>query len=91
MLARAAAAARALSATRAVEGGPREARGLATESMFAEILNSRFKPGWKDADLQRLMTWNTKHHVKDGISDVRYFVSPDRTRFVMMVGYRDRA
>jgi len=59
--------------------------------MFAEILNARFKPGWKDADLQRLIAWNTEHHAKDGISDVRYFVSEDRTRFVMMIGYRDRA
>ena len=85
------AAARALSATRAVEGGPRRARGLACESMYAEILNARLRPGWKDADLQRLMAWNTEHHIKDGVSDVRYFISEDRTRFVMIIGYHDRA
>jgi hypothetical protein len=58
--------------------------------MWAEILNARFKDGWKQSDLDRLMSWNTEYHVQDGIGDVRYFVSEDRTRFVMMVGYRDR-
>ena len=58
--------------------------------MWAEILTARLKPGWEDEDLDRLIRWNTEYHARGGVREVRYFVSEDRSRFVMVVSYPDR-
>lgn len=58
--------------------------------MWAEILSAHLKPGWKDADLDRVIRWNSEYHRKEGLDSVRYFLSESRDRFVMIVEYEDR-
>ena len=58
--------------------------------MWAEFLFATLKTGCRQRDLDRVISWNDEHHRKAGVQDVRYFLSKDRSQFVMMVGYSDK-
>lgn len=50
-----------------------------------EILVANLKPGYRDEDLVAVMRWNTDYHAQRGVGGIHYYVSEDRSSFVMTV------
>lgn len=57
--------------------------------MRLEILVASLKPGYRDEDLAVVMRWNTDYHEKRGAGGIHYYVSEDRTTFVMTVPHQE--
>ena len=57
--------------------------------MRLEILVASLKPGYREEDLTAVMRWNTDYHEKRGVGGIHYYVSEDRTTFVMTVPHQE--
>lgn len=53
--------------------------------MRLEILVATLKSGYRDEDLSAVMAWNTKYHADRGVGGIHYYVSEDRSTWVMTV------
>lgn len=57
--------------------------------MRLEILVAQLKPGYREEDLITVMRWNTDYHEKRGVGGIHYYVSEDRSNFVMTVPHQE--
>ena len=57
--------------------------------MRLEILVAQLKPGYREEDLITVMRWNTDYHERRGVGGIHYYVSEDRSNFVMTVPHQE--
>ena len=58
--------------------------------MWVEILVGNLKDGWKREDLEAVIEWSNEDKTKEGIINMRYFLSEDQKNFVMLVEYKTK-
>ena len=58
--------------------------------MGVQILVGNLKESWKRNDLDDVITWSNEDKAKEGIINMRYFLSEDQKNFVMLVEYKTK-
>lgn len=58
--------------------------------MWVEILVGNLKEDWIRKDLDDIIAWSNEDKTKEGIINMRYFLSEDRKNFVMLVEYKTK-